>query len=661
MKSKISLFNWTIFLKNLTLFWPIWGGYLLFLLVAQPGFLQLELMSASAQNDVFTNYADRSGEIISYQLTDMNTIMDARFLIVQTAVMAVLTGMALFHYLCAVKSTNMIHALPVTRGELFGTNVISGFAFIVVPQVISFFFLMAVCLGNGISQVEYLGMFVLLEIGMSVLWYGIAVFCAMLTGQMFAVPVFFLVVNLLFVVLRILAEIVVDYYAYGVRNVNSVFRCTGYDILSPLFFLIVKLEIGTSWGADGYINGIRFYNCGYVALYLLAAAVFFAAAYVLYRKRHLENAGDMVSFGFARPLFRWGVGFFSFYIMVLVGMELEELIVDRVRILPALVFGMVCSILAFFISQMVLEKSFRVFKIRYLKECGCMMLFVFCTLFILCGYSYRIQEFVPKADQISDASINLDYEWTVPKEDYDKVCRLHRLLLDYGGKNYKWKDVPYRELQGYVTMSYQLKNGKQIYRYYEVPEEFEGQELIDYFREQLMDADYFLEHLMGEDYREKTSFRKWQYVTLYCDSQAEGMEDIYTGDSVDWLYEAMEETDGTMTSAEVDEIYQAVIADAAAGTLQKYNIHWGYEAIVDYEEMYSERGEAIIHMSWQDPLGEGSNSSNIGNEEYWNSRNVTIYFGKDCENIMEVLKKCIERYGINHISTIDDEYYYESQ
>ena len=36
MKSRISFFNKTVFLKNVTLFWPIWAVYTLVLLTLQP-------------------------------------------------------------------------------------------------------------------------------------------------------------------------------------------------------------------------------------------------------------------------------------------------------------------------------------------------------------------------------------------------------------------------------------------------------------------------------------------------------------------------------------------------------------------------------------------------------------------------------------------------
>ena len=41
-------------------------------------------------------------------------------------------------------------ALPVTRKELYFTNVLSGFTFLFIPQLITFMVTVVVCLANGI-------------------------------------------------------------------------------------------------------------------------------------------------------------------------------------------------------------------------------------------------------------------------------------------------------------------------------------------------------------------------------------------------------------------------------------------------------------------------------------------------------------------------------
>ena len=125
MKSKTSFFNRTVFKKNVTLYWPIWVCYLLYGMVKVPG----QLWSRLQQQTDMTAYARDYALYNSLRLeVDVAAI----------AIMAVVCGMALFGYLFTQKNAYMIHALPVTRGELYVTNMISGLCFLLIPQALVF-------------------------------------------------------------------------------------------------------------------------------------------------------------------------------------------------------------------------------------------------------------------------------------------------------------------------------------------------------------------------------------------------------------------------------------------------------------------------------------------------------------------------------------------
>ena len=127
MKSKRSFFNKTIFLKNVTLYWPIWGLYTIFLVFVQP----LTFWSRCYYSKFYDKYTyqDKLEDLIEVIYLDVHVYF--------IALMALASGMALFHYLYHQKSANMIHAFPIDRVQLFGTNVLSGISFLAVPQTIS--------------------------------------------------------------------------------------------------------------------------------------------------------------------------------------------------------------------------------------------------------------------------------------------------------------------------------------------------------------------------------------------------------------------------------------------------------------------------------------------------------------------------------------------
>ena len=174
MKSKISFFNKTIFVKNATLYWPIWAIYTLILLISQPIILWF------SYNDGYRIHAltiEQKTQMLIEQLS-----MEPYLWLI--GIMAVVTGMAVFSYLYNSKSANMIHSLPVDRAQLYGTNVISGLAFLILPQILTFLVTMFVCLMNGVTRIEYIAIWLLLAVGVDVIAFSMVTFCSFFTGQL---------------------------------------------------------------------------------------------------------------------------------------------------------------------------------------------------------------------------------------------------------------------------------------------------------------------------------------------------------------------------------------------------------------------------------------------------------------------------------------------
>lgn len=61
-------------------------------------------------------------------------------------VMALVTGMAMFSYLYNSRACNMIHAMPVTRRQLFSTNVLTGLLFMWIPQIVKYIMSFVICI-----------------------------------------------------------------------------------------------------------------------------------------------------------------------------------------------------------------------------------------------------------------------------------------------------------------------------------------------------------------------------------------------------------------------------------------------------------------------------------------------------------------------------------
>ena len=157
MKSKISFFNKTIFLKNVTLYWPIWGVYAFFVLMYQP-IIYWIATSMSLRYEQFTQ---------AQKLQDLISTLNFSPYVILIALTALVSGMALYSYLYNSKSANMIHSLPVDRTQLYGTALISGWAFLIVPLFISAVLMTILCLCNGIPEIGYVWLFFLCAAGIA--------------------------------------------------------------------------------------------------------------------------------------------------------------------------------------------------------------------------------------------------------------------------------------------------------------------------------------------------------------------------------------------------------------------------------------------------------------------------------------------------------------
>ena len=140
MKSKTSCFNRTIFKKNFTHFWPLWLLYQIYLLVVIPVWVWQKAASPYY-------YYGTGNEDTTYRMYQLVELAVHRMIPpLPVFFFAVAAALAVFSYLYSAKSANMMHALPVNRLELYVTNYLSGLIFLIVPEIITFFITVLVCL-----------------------------------------------------------------------------------------------------------------------------------------------------------------------------------------------------------------------------------------------------------------------------------------------------------------------------------------------------------------------------------------------------------------------------------------------------------------------------------------------------------------------------------
>ena len=471
MPSKRSSFNWTLFKKDLSRFWPLWGGVTLAGCLI-PLYLLLELMS-------------HTGPIKDLSLDFVRLLYGAVTAFAPAFIMcyAILCAMVVWSYLCSARSVGMMHALPVDRRCLYLTGTMAGLAMLVIPFAVvgGLLCLVMACFGGfaPLAVLETVAAVLL----MILLFFGLATVCAMITGNIFAIPVLYLLINFLAPLLDALVGSLTSLFLMGVEGSG-----TGLTFLSPVMAIY---ENFTYTVEHGEWTELRLEGMAVVAVCGLLGAALLALGYLMYRRRQSESAGDVVAFRFLRPVFRYGLALLSalslgrlLYAMLWESVFQKGLYAD---VVPMGVSLALAGIVGYYVASMLLEKSRRVFRGSWpgvLTVCAGAV--ILCCLVSVDFFG--VEAWVPEKDEVASVDVyggdllTLTYqqgiELTAADGDLiDQVLDIHRTVLaskdDIREMDRYWPADETRDGReiwwNYLTLDYTLTDGSQVRRVYNLP------------------------------------------------------------------------------------------------------------------------------------------------------------------------------------------------
>lgn len=450
-------FNAALFRKNMTRFWPIWAVYAAVLFFTLP----MEIILAAGRGYVRADLLDQVESHVYGAIS--NTVFVG-------VIFGLMAGMALFSYLMNNRSTGMLHALPIRREGLFLTNWLSGLAFFLVPDLAIALITLCAQAVAGAAMPGLVAWWFLAQTAVSMFFFCLAVFCAMFTGHILALPAFYGIVNIL---------------AYGIGTLMDTALATlliGFNggrfsssvlvrWFTPPYQLVHLLEYTTSYtpyddqmvsvATRGFDNGTP---AAAIAYCVVVGAVLTALALEVYRRRQLERAGDLVTVGWVRPVFQYGLG-------VCGGMTLGTVLYmnffDRLGTWAFIFLTAVCAVIFAFAGRMLLKKTLRVFADGWK---GCAVLAV-CLLVLLGGARmdlFGYQKWTPRADQV--VTVNLRGAYSAPSDggryaDYDitdpeavaQVVAIHAGLVEHLDAMEREEAARWNADERYDSEGYQIK------------------------------------------------------------------------------------------------------------------------------------------------------------------------------------------------------------
>ena len=441
MTSKTSCFNSGLMRRSLLKGAPLWGLWLLFWLLLLPVYL-------------LTRQALAPFELTRY-------LFDC--LVVAGTFGVFFYGLAVawfqFAWLYRTRSAYHYASLPIRRETQFVSRFLAGLLFHLVPALAVTLLTMAAGAAKGENVVLPALIFLACSTLMFLFYYGLAVFCAHLTGHVAAMPVLYLIANFLAPVLEYVLLLVADALIFGLSANQHLWPLW----LSPLYYCLNRNVFSMEWlNRGGVTIGYVFTGWKPVLLFGAAGLVLAILAFLLFRRRRMESAGDVIAVSWLKPVFRYGV---TLCCGLTLGMIIATLILNssQIHFGTLLVCILFASVVGFLAAEMLLEKTIRVFqKKNFLRLGGAL---VAMTLVLLaCRYDvFGFTRYVPEADEV--VSVSLDGRQPVANATIiEKTIALHQEIVAnrHEVEAYRGNTLAYR-------ITYYLKDGGRVERYYRLP------------------------------------------------------------------------------------------------------------------------------------------------------------------------------------------------
>ncbi len=457
MQSKTSFFNKTLFLKNITRFAPIWGGYLLCLLLGL-----MMITDSGATYYRASNFVD---------LTSAMSVINLGY--------GLLTAAVLFGDLYNSRMCNALHALPVTRDAFFGTHVLSGIAFSLVPTAIMALCAIPLLIPTPVADAWKLPLYWLAAANLEYLFFfALAVFCTMFVGNRVGLVGLYSLLNFGSYIFYVLLEMIYVPMLHGV-----VLPMDWFDALCPVNALGTKNfyhmnsfyeeEAGEQVRHGVYI--LQDEGWKYLFTLCAVAAMLLVLAWVLYRRRKLEAAGDLLAFRVLEPVVLLCASFTAATLFVGVNQTFSGDLSPLIFLFAGLLTGWLTA-------RMLLERSVRVICKRNLLEAAALTAVLALSLVLTKVDILGIETWLPRPEKIAFVRLNNTYANNVirmdSEEEIQTVLNLHagsieeRLTEDQVRKEqealreqYQHYDLVNRYFVPY-EITYYLTDGRVVGRQY---------------------------------------------------------------------------------------------------------------------------------------------------------------------------------------------------
>ena len=454
MKLKVCFCNKTVLKTDITRFAPVWASYLL-------GLAMMVLLQFSGGSD------DAAKTSIVY---DFNRLCMLGVGI--NGLYALVVVQALFGDLLNPRLCNALHAMPVTRDGYYGAHLIAGLLFALVPNCL-------VLLPTSLllpRQVASVSLLALLALSLQYIFYlGTALTAVQLAGNRIGMVLIYGILNFATVLLYWFVAMVFIPLTYGKDiSISWVARiCPTVAMYEGTYFAPVdhSYYIGDTYHYvfDGISMGDVWLKAAVCAG---LGVVCMAIAQLLYRKRRLETAGDLVAYSILSPFF---LALYTLTVAAFLHLAVTQLTQGAISEYFFLPLGLIAGYVT---GLMLLRRTSRVFRWRLLVPLGSILAVCALCVLSIATDAFHVIRRVPDARDVQSvvlAPVQMSYSnaalTLTEKDEIEDILAYHQGALRNWQKQVgdcllqrdgHWSPGDYYNIQ----LRYTLKNGSTFQRRY---------------------------------------------------------------------------------------------------------------------------------------------------------------------------------------------------
>lgn len=485
MQSNQLFFSKAVIINDIKRYWLVSVGYLLMLIYLVP----INIISINNRTYVDKEYLNS----FLPKIGDIIYINDESIMIM--VLIPVLVSILLFRYMQVKKSSDMIHSLPLTRNQIFNSNIIAGSLLLIIPIIITGLITMIILPSLEISKyLTFSGIihWIITAVLLNMLLFITCCLIGVLTSISLIQGIF---TYIFLLTPYVLAVFVIDNLSLIIKGLEYNPLGKIYNSLSPLL-LFLNRGIANMYNKNNEIL-IRFqWTVGELVYIIILIIAFLLLAKYLYNKRKLETISQTITFKRLQPIVKY---LFTLGCMLLVGMYFINKRVNKINIEYITIFYIVIAFIAYTIAVMFINKSFSINIKQYkgfVLYSGIVLIFILGVKFDVIGYEKRIPsiqdiewvsmkgylEYYEDKNIYEDIYIGEDGKEYLSqayysKETIENIIKLHKAIIKKTTIQTKRNSIADQT----VYIHYKYKNGKNMFRCYYIDEKEYNQLFIPIF------------------------------------------------------------------------------------------------------------------------------------------------------------------------------------